>query len=187
MYQTVRNVLCPARRAAQRVNAMKPDPSELDALLQNSRQLRDAPDALVQAAIDLFQSGPRRQPQSASVLQRLQALLSFDSLHELALGVRHVGASPVRQLLFTAPGCDVDLRIERLPGDPPGRVRLTGQLLGPKPEVQALLSVGGAQWQAHCDELSEFRFDDVPAGATALQLRGETWSLALPLFDTQWN
>jgi hypothetical protein len=186
MYQAVKLRLCVARRGVLEATAMKTD-HDIDTLLHASRRLMDAPEAVIQSAINVFRAGPRQEPPAASLLQRLQALLSFDSRQELALGVRSLGESPVRQLVFTAPGCDVDLRIERLPGDPPGRVRLTGQLLGPKPEVEALLLIDGAQWQARCDDLSEFRFDDVPAGATALQLRGDSWELALPTFNTQWN
>jgi hypothetical protein len=175
MYQTHRSRLCssedPTRKIAMSRTHAHPPPADLSqaddatlaAALRDSRELVSAPEHLVQAAIALFK--PRVAQPAPSLLQRLQGLLQFDSQLQLA-------------------GCDVDLRIERLPGQPPGQVRVTGQLLGPKPEVQAVLLVGEQQWRAECDELSEFRFDTVTAGNTMLRLQGSDWELSLPLFDT---
>jgi hypothetical protein len=159
------------------------DDATLAAALRRSRELVSAPPALVDAAIALFK--PHVTQAAPSLLQRLQGLLQFDSQLHLAAGVRSLATpSAVRQLVFTAPGCDVDLRIEHLPGQAPGQVRVTGQLLGPKPDVHAVLRVGEHQWRTHCDELSEFRFDTVLAGHTLLLLQGPGWELSLPLFDT---
>ena len=196
MYQTQRSPLClsedPTRKTAMSRTHAHPqhhpdlsqaDDATLEVALRTSRELVSAPEGLVTAAIALFK--PRVAEPAPSLWQRLQGLLQFDSQLQLAAGVRSQAASSqVRQLVFTAPGCDVDLRIERLPGQPPGQVRVTGQLLGPKPEVQAVLLVGEQQWRAECDELSEFRFDTVTAGSTMLRLQGSDWELSLPLFDT---
>jgi hypothetical protein len=194
MYQARRATLCaaketPGKTAMKRIPLQPPpqdlslaDDATLAQALKGSRQLHSAPAALVQAAIHIFK--PRVVQSAPSLLQRLQGLLQFDSQLQLAAGVRSLGTSTVRQLMFTAPGCDVDLRIERLPGQPPGQVRLTGQLLGPKPEVLAVLAVGDQQWRAECDDLSEFCFDAVTAGSTLLRLQGSDWELSLPLFDT---
>lgn len=195
MYQVRRALLCGPEETLKEIamtrrhlpsptlDLSQADDASLVAALQRSRQLISAPEALIQAAIEVFQ--PRVAQPSPSLWKRLQGLLQFDSQLQLAAGVRSLApTSAVRQLVFTAPGCDVDLRIEQLPGQPQGQVRVTGQLLGPKPDVQALLLVGDQQWRADCDELSEFRFDAVTAGSTLLRLQGSDWELSLPLFDT---
>lgn len=153
------------------------------ALRHLPRGLHSAPQGVIQAAIDLYRSPA---PAAPSLLDRLQALMSFDSRLSLAAGVRNATlGAPVRQLVFTAPGCDVDLRIEPLlDAQGEGQVQVSGQLLGPQGEVQAWLQVAGQEWRAPCDELSSFRFDRVPAGATTLRLQSAQWELTLPLFDT---
>jgi hypothetical protein len=160
-----------------------PDDAALERALRTSRVLDDAPEALIQRAIDLWQPRPRADA-APGVLRRLVATLSFDSatLAPEAAGVRAAplaGVAKPRQLLFTADGRDVDLRLE--PAADGRHWQVSGQVLGPDEQGGALLrgadgSVAEAVWNA----LAEFRFDAVAPGPCTLTLRTAEWELELP-------
>lgn len=162
----------------------KPDLDD-DALAQSlhagRQQLEDAPPALVQRAIDLWQ--PQAAPASGP-LRQLLATLSFDSAatSPLALGLRSGGAASARQLLFSADGLDVDLRLAPATSTAPLRWTLSGQLLGPDAGATAELKVGGYAARVALDELAEFRFELLPEGECRLTLRSGDWTLELPPF-----
>lgn len=160
-----------------------PDDAALERLLRDSRQLDDAPESVIQRAIDVWAARPPAPATGAGVLRRLVAALGFDSLGMTpqAAGVRSVGSDGVRQLLFTADGRDIDLRVA--PAADPGRWQLSGQVLGPDEAGTAELRCADVQARTAWNELAEFRFDDVPAGACQLTLRGGDWELVLPPFD----
>lgn len=147
-----------------------PDDAALAAALARSRVLVDAPEALIQRTIDLF---PARRP----AVRRLAAVLRFDSLTlaPQAAGVRS-GGDGTRQVLFSAEGRDVDLRIA-----PDGsRWRITGQVLGPDAQGRTRLESESLRLEVDWNELSEFGFEPVPPGNIVLTLHGEGWEMVLP-------
>ncbi|MEK8030720.1 hypothetical protein AACH06_07770 [Ideonella sp. DXS29W] len=125
--------------------------------------------------------------------ERVMAVLSFDSwaTAPLAAGLRSTG-STTRQLVFSADGRDVDLRIT----PQGGRFAVSGQVLGPDDRgtasIAALPAAGGepAGEQAHeiaqevaLDEFGEFRMAELEAGRYQLTLRLSQHELVLPAFD----
>lgn len=163
-----------------------PDDAALERLLRDSRRLEDAPESVIQRAIGVWTARPGAGPgavPACGVLRRLAAALSFDSLGQAlqAAGVRSLGSDGVRQLLFTADGRDIDLRVA--PAADGRHWRLSGQVLGPDEGGSAALRCGSLQADAAWNDLAEFHFDAVPAGTCELTLRGSDWELALPAFD----
>lgn len=160
-----------------------PDDATLERRLHASRRLEDAPESVIQRAIDVWVPRPPATAAGHGVLRRLAAVLSFDSLGMTpqAAGVRSLGADGIRQLLYSAEGRDIDLRVA--PAAQAGRWRLSGQVLGPDETGTAELRCGDVRAQVAWNELAEFRFDDVPAGACELTLRGSGWELTLPPID----
>ena len=117
-------------------------------------------------AVRLFRARNSNEP--LSLLQRLQAVLHFDSLlTPQPVGLRS-GQPIERQLLFTAGEYSVDLRIT-----PSGGLwSLAGQVLGPTVGGgQAALAGLVATVEAILNELSEFVLPPVPAGDYTLTLR----------------
>jgi hypothetical protein len=166
------------------------DDTSLAQALRASRALEDAPEDLVLRAIALFPAAAAATMASVpGRLRRLVAQLSFDSAASLAgaaalRAAAAPGAIAVRQVLYSADGRDVDLRLVHIDsgagGDGP-RWRLSGQVLGPDERGQAeLRSAAGDLRQTAWSELAEFSFDDLPAGEWTLVLRGGDWELALP-------
>lgn len=155
--------------------AMKPieqqSDAELLASLRDAAALPDAPAAAVHAAIGLW---PRPNPVAAA-LRRLQAVLAFDSwaAGPLAAGLRGGGAA-ARHLVFSVEGRDVDLRIDATRA---GYV-LTGQVLGPDEHGRVALAraAGGTPQSSAIDDMGEFAFEPVPAGAYRVTLE---WAAAL--------
>ncbi len=162
----------------------------LEQALQRSRMFEDAPEALIQRAIGVFQSrAAARAPAAPGLLRRLVATLGYDSAAAApqALGLRAAAGAGggagggARQLLYTAGEHDVDLRIAPAAG---GRHwQISGQVLGPETEGRAELRWADQVAEVAWNELAEFRFDAVPAGPCTLTLRAGDWELALPPLD----
>ncbi len=156
----------------------------LAALVHRAHQsLPDAPPALLHAAIALWPLAPVTTPLAAA-LRHVAAVLRFDSwaLPPQALGMRGV-ADDSRQLLFSAEGRDVDLRITRQPG---GVWSLAGQVLGPDEagHIQLLPAAGaGAGHRASLDALGEFHLDGVAAGPWCLRLETADQVVVLPAIE----
>ena len=124
------------------------------------------PEELVERAIRLFR--PPSSSGSPNPLQRVRAMLDFDSLYApQPLGLRS-GQPIERQLLFTAGELSVDLRIIPL-----GTLwSLAGQVLGPSTGGgQVALASAATGAEATLNELSEFMLPPVPAGDYTLTLR----------------
>jgi hypothetical protein len=159
-----------------------PPAAPLERLLHDSRKLDEAPEQLIQRAIGLWQPRPLAQPaEPATVraLRRLVAVLSFDSgtASAAALGLRS-GALPTRQMLFSAEGHDVDLRLQPLAA---GLWKVSGQVLGPDTAGSAeLRPAGEAIQQLAWSPLAEFSFEPVAGGACRLVLRGGDWEIDIP-------
>lgn len=147
------------------------------------RALPDAPASLQRRAIGLWPQVGALDGVGAAV-RRIVASLSFDSWAAPApsLAMRSA-ASSTRQLLFTAPGRDVDLRVVA------ARVgfTLSGQVLGPDEsgatvEMQAE-PAGQPPVRVALDDLGAFRFNGVPRGTYRLTLRVGADQIELPPLD----
>jgi hypothetical protein len=130
---------------------------------------------------------PRRQAVAEpSALRRLLALLTFDSAgaSPLAFGMRSAGGT-VRQMLFSAEGHDIDLRIQAAGDAAPALWGFSGQVLGP--QAQGLVSITDAQGQAAgasaLDDLGEFRLPAVASGQYTLTLSLGEHEIVLPSID----
>jgi len=136
---------------------------------------------VINRALQLFQAR-RPAPAASPMLRALAARLQFDSagLTAQAAGVRNVGED-TRQILFSAEGRDVDLRIS-----PEGEGwLLSGQVLGPDVSGRAQLAVGAYRADVAWNELCEFSFEGVPEGEATLTLQGTDWEIVLPLLHIQ--
>ena len=158
-----------------------PDDEPLARELRASRQLHEAPEAVIQRAIHVFAARAQAPTPLAApgLLQRLVATLTFDSagLDPLAAGLRAESA-PMRQLLYAADGRDIDLRIATT--DDGRHFVVSGQVLGPDEAGVAVLSAADGELTAAWNELSEFHFDAVGPGSCQLTLRTGDWEILLP-------
>ena len=151
---------------------------ELQRLLPQALALPDAPADWLQRAVAAFEPCP-------TLLQRLQAVLRFDSWAQPApaLALRR-RASPERHLIFSSPLGEVELRVV-----PDG----TGFALGGQ-----VLAAGASGWVSMADaataldnpalrqpltELGEFHLDAVPAGPVRLNLCLGDALVELPAFE----
>ncbi len=158
---------------------------KLEALLRASRGLEAPPASVLQRAIDLWPSAlPAAVPAApAGALRRLIATLSFDSggATPLAYGMRGSASGP-RQLLFSAEGHDIDLRVAAAGS---GWV-LHGQVLGPDARGRArAFGDDGAERcaAAALDELGEFQLALPAAGRCILRLELDGLLIELPAFE----
>jgi hypothetical protein len=149
---------------------MNDDPSADDAalILAGRRALSalpDAPEWRVLQAEAIWRPLPARP---ASLLARIRAVLSFDSWASPAPALRSAAAPGARQLLFTAEGRDIDLRLASA-GD--GWV-LEGHVLGPGDGGTVELTSADSEPPRvlPLDELGSFRYDGLAAGTVHLRL-----------------
>lgn len=203
MYFPAPSSLCFGYYSAYR-EIMKPIDSltddEFTELVQRAARLPDAPPAMLQAAIGLW---PGAQSTTSGGLAEavgniIHAVLSFDSWARPAgaFAMRSVG-SDTRQLLFSASGRDVDLRIAQ----EADTFTLTGQILGPDEtgtiELVAYVQTPGSESEpgdsqpddrgtfadsrvTPLDELGEFRMDDISAGTYRMRLQVGSDEIVLP-------
>ena len=169
---------------------LPPDDCSDDELLHQLRravrELPDAPQALQRAAIGLWPAAPAASllAGAQALLTRVAAVLSFDSwaAPALAPGMRSL-RSPTRQLLYSAGGRDIDLRITP---ESPG-FSLAGQVLGPdemgRVELACLDVDADPARLAPLDELGEFRIAGLKPGFYSLTLHAGGQALELPPFD----
>lgn len=133
--------------------------------LMRSDDSEDPPLHVVNRALRLFRSQPA--PAQPGLLQRVLAVLQFDSLTaQPAFGVRS-GQTGLRQVLYQAAGRDLDLRIVTVAAG----WQVTGQVLGA--DEPGEVELRGANGTAHTqlNEVSEFELAPVPAGVYRLTLR----------------
>ena len=124
------------------------------------------PEEVSARAVRLF--SPRSGSGSLSPLQRVRAMLDFDSLYAPQPLGRRSGQPIERQLLFSAGELSIDLRFI-----PSGTLwSLAGQVLGPSTGGgQVALASPATSAEATLNELSEFVLPPVPAGDYTLTLR----------------
>jgi hypothetical protein len=129
--------------------------------LMRSDKTYDAPASLVEDVRKVFRSRvvdrePSREP---SFAERVMAVLSFDSLTAApAFGLRSQ-TSGDRQLIYSTETADIELRVTP-------ENELAGQILGATCEYGAVnLESESFSATARLNELCEFSFGSVPAGA----------------------
>ncbi|MBL8288041.1 MAG: hypothetical protein JNL85_08665 [Rubrivivax sp.] len=165
------------------------------ALVQRAIAMPEVPPHLLQQALALWQQRPgapaKASDSSASgpALRRWVAVLSFDSwaAAPAAAGMRAL-PSEVRQLLFSAEGCDVDLRVAPGPAGGGGAdFTVSGQLLGPFAEGRIeIAAVGGSEEEPPAvrsvpvGPLDEFRVEGVRAGSYRITVRLGDAEIELP-------
>lgn len=126
----------------------------------------DAPRDVLAYAMDIFKG--RNQSSEPSVLRRIVAALSFDSSLNMApaFGVRS-GQATSRQMVYTAEGSDIDLRINSQDDE----WIVTGQLLGQdcvggRVEIEGESGLAVAALNEQC----EFTLPPLPPGSYILRL-----------------
>lgn len=160
---------------------------EWQALVQRAIAMPDAPPHVVRRALEIWRrQAPAPQPVQP-LLRRWVAVLSFDSwaAAPVAAGMRAL-PSEVRQMLFSAQGRDIDLRVA-----PQNEgFALSGQLLGPFAEGQVDVASAGSQGERAAprhsvpfDALGEFRIDGVPRGTYLITVRLGSEEIELPPID----
>ena len=157
---------------------------EWSALVQRAIAMPDAPPQWVHEALDLWRLH-RPAQHAQALLQRWVAVLSFDSWAgaPLAAGMRAL-PSDVRQMLFAAEGCDIDLRIAPTAEE----FALSGQLLGSGAEGSIeLTALGhGSEGLGRSVALgaqSEFRIDGVSRGTYLVTVCLGSDEIVLPPID----
>jgi anti-sigma factor RsiW len=145
--------------------------------LMRTDRAEDAPPELVARAINLFRSrAATRQP---SLVKRIVAALSFDSLQmSPAFGVRS-GQSSARQLLFVAGEYDLDLRITQN-----GETwNVSGQVFGEECVGGKIELEGETAIRADLNNQCEFTMAAVPAGSYQLRLRLPDLEVEIPQLE----
>lgn len=163
-----------------------PTDAELEQSLSASRVMVDAPEQTILRATGLWQERPKAAIaiEGCGLLRHIGAALRFDSTSTagMALGIR-AASSGARQLVFAAEGRDIDLRIAAQPVGNVAKFSVSGQIFGPDVEGQAELTAPNYQAVQAWNEMSEFCFEDVPAGSCTLVLSSAEWQIELPAFE----
>lgn len=136
-------------------------------LLMRTDTEPDAPRDLIAYAVNIF--APSEESKAPSLLRRIVAALTFDSSANLApaFGMRS-GQVASRQLVYSAEGNDVDLRLTPLKD----QWVIAGQLLGQDCEAGEVRLEGETRSAAApLNELCEFTLPPVPSGSYKLLLR----------------
>lgn len=127
-------------------------------LMQTDRS-EDAPQDAVRWAKNIFRTRAAAAGPKKSLTQKVLAVLQMDLAPEKAVfGERSAGAAQTRQMLFGAGENSVDLRIGKTEK---GGLNIHGQILG---EGFTGAAVRLGEFETETNELSEFKFADVPAG-----------------------
>lgn len=127
----------------------------------------DPPAHVVARAVGLFQ--PWNAAQQPSQRQLLHAVLRFDSARVSRAPALRSRVPVERQLLFTAEGFNLDLRIR-----PQGPMwSISGQVFGTSGGEKIELHAATGTILSYLNNLSEFSLPPVPAGSYNLTLRVE--------------
>jgi hypothetical protein len=125
--------------------------------LMQTDKSEDAPPDAVKWAKNIFRA--RAVEQKKSFAQKVLAVLQMDlSPDKAAFGERSASASQARQMLFGAGENSVDLRITKNEKD---LLTIHGQILG---EGFANSTVKLGEFSSETNDLSEFKFSEIPAG-----------------------
>ncbi len=158
------------------------DEALIELLKAESSQF-DAPEWAIQRALAVW--APKKTAvREPGVIAKIMAVLTFDSAvgSNLAFGVR-AGFPNSRQMLFSAEGRDIDLRVTPVHSDSGPAWDIVGQVFGPDIEGTALLQSQHNQWHAPLNDLNEFRLSTVPGGTYTMTLALTETSIVLPEFQ----
>ena len=147
--------------------------------LMQTDEAEDAPAEIVSSAINLFHSPAATH--KPSLRQRIVAAISFDSLQmSPAYGVRSGDRVSIRQMLFNAGECDLDLRLTQS-----GEMwNVSGQVLGQEcASGQVELVSDSSQTQVELNDQCEFTIADVPAGSYQLRLHLPDLEVEVPRIE----
>ena len=138
-------------------------------LVQSMRedQSVDAPRDVLAYAINSFSQ--RRDSRAPSLVQRIVAALTFDSLNRAPAFAVRSGVSAARQLLYNAAEKDLDIRINQQENE---RWAIAGQVLGENCSGGEITLQGtDVNETARLNEDCEFVLPPVPAGTYHLLLK----------------
>ena len=158
-------------------------------LVRRAIAMPDAPPHMVRRALGLWRQHQAVPAPDRPLLQRWMAAPSFDSwaAAPVVAGMRAL-PSEVRQLVFSSPDCDVDLRVAPMGAGSAG-FALSGQLLGSSTEgCIEIAGLDGSPEQtvgrsAPVDALGEFRLDGLRQGAYRITVRLTDSEIELPALD----
>jgi hypothetical protein len=150
----------------------------IEALRAESTQM-DAPEHVIQRAFTIWR--PKTAAASQTLLSKVFAVLKFDSLaaSPVSLGVRSIG-STTRQMLFSAEGRDIDVRVAPRSMGNTRKWDIIGQVLGPDDNGSVSLRSSSREWSANLNDLSEFHIEDVPEGEYQLMVMLNGSVIVLP-------
>jgi hypothetical protein len=146
--------------------------------LMSSDDLVDAPVGVVARALRAFQVAeqPVRFVPSAGPMERLVALLQFDSGHMTPAAGLRSGQEDVRQMLYSTDLVDIDLRITAA-----GELWVvSGQLLGECESGTVRLGGDTVSVEAEVDEYCEFHLSPVRSGEYLLTVRFNDVEVTVP-------
>jgi hypothetical protein len=163
------------------------DDQKLIELLRRSAQIKEPPDWLVSSVREMWINRPKQQSsslQQVSVVERILGVLKFDSafLTPSAMGIRSA-SSGLRQLLFSAGNCDVDLRVIQKTNSTGRSWQITGQVLGPHTKGEILVQDGSGDRRSAIDEFGEFNVESLTDGIYTVMVDLEKTSIVLPQFE----
>ncbi len=125
--------------------------------LMQTDKSEDAPGDAVKWAKNIFRA--RAFKAKPSFAQKVLAVLQMDlSPDKAAFGERSASAAEARQMLFGAGENSIDLRIMQTEKD---SLNIQGQILG---AGFAGSTVKLGEYETEANDLSEFKFTDIPAG-----------------------
>ena len=145
--------------------------------LMKTDEAIDPPRDVLAMALNLF-NGRTKQP---SMVRRLVALLSFDSLTAAPrFGVRS-SSSTSRQLLYSAEDTEIDLRVT----EANSRWVLTGQILGVEECATGVIDLLGENISesTSLNDLCEFALPPVPPGDYKLTLHFSNVEVEVPRLE----
>ena len=142
--------------------------------LMRTDRSEDAPRDILTYAVNLF------RPLEPSFIRRVVATLSFDSLTVApAFGMRS-GQSQSRQLVYSAEGNDIDLRITLQNN----QWTVVGQVLRPDcVGGQVELEGAGGTTAAALNDMCEFTLPSVPSGNYLLRVKMADLEVEVPQLD----
>ena len=143
--------------------------------LMQTDTAEDAPRDVLFRAISLFQP-----VQKGSLVRRIMAVLSFDSLTAApAFGTRS-GATEVRQLIYSAEQNDIDLHISVTDN----KWIIAGQLLGERcTDGEVIIEGENITLSTRLDDSCEFKLPAVPSGDYKLRLRLSDIEVEVPRIE----
>jgi hypothetical protein len=152
--------------------------ADLERLMVDGRGLLDAPEHVIQRGLAVWKSS---RPAAPGVLERLAAVLTFDSAgaSALAFGARS-NAAGVRQMFYSVEGREIDLRIAGV--DDRAMFKLSGQVLGPDTAGSVMVMPSGGAGDIQSCPLSDLgEFVLAPLGPGRYHLRFELGGTVIDL------